>query len=661
MILIVPPLFCYICNEWGIGCKIPFSNPKWGRMIHKVITYYSGKLKLFFVVITLLFIAIISRLYSIQILQGEYYTQKAENNFLDTIRIPAKRGNIYDRHGTLLARNLAAFNLYLIPKFLDQDTAKFIISKLHLSDKQRDRIKEALGKKSSHSLLIKERLTEKELSILETRKYRLRGLDIVTQPYRYYPYHGITAHIVGYINKITPKEYLKRKDKGYHNSDWMGRIGVERYLESALRGKDGKQVVIRDKNGLIKKDNELQKLVDLKNNEMPPLKEGYDLYLTLDLKLQESIHELFTNIKSGAAIVLDTETGDVLASYSKPTFNPNLILASDTNYLKSVFTDELQPTYNKVHKLFFPGSVFKLVSAIAILDAGIANEEDTVDCKGFELYGSTIFRCWNKHGHGSTNIKKAIMQSCDVYFYRMAKKLGLDRLQEYSKKLGFNTTFTDFMQGIPRGFVPNRAWYLKKFGRYQKGTALNSVIGQGDIYLSPFKVAEMYMITANLGIRKRINIVDRILSKQGDIKYRRKVVQKTIDIPPDVFQKVNKGLFAVVNNPRGTAYYHRLKHPLVAGKTGTAQVASKTKDEYEFEIPWRNRHHAWFAGIAPAYKPEIVVVVLIEHGGSSGVAVPIAMDIIKAYERLKTDRMQAHFSLKNLLKKEQRLHTTPYE
>jgi len=606
------------------------------------------KTRVFIFVIFSFFSIIIIRLYNLQIVKGEYYSQKAENNFLDTVKIRAQRGNIYDKYGKILAKNIAQFNLYVNPKLVDERTIKFLKKSLKLSIQEKLNFEELFrkNKKSSKKILIKSKLSRKELSLIEARMHRLLGVTIVTKTFRYYPERGITAHVVGYINRINPKELSQKKY--YQSNDNIGKSGIESYLENSLRGHSGKKVVLRSKNKKLKNDKSLENLIELKNkdlsNDFSMVKEGDSVYLTLDLELQKNIDDIFFDIKSGAAVVFDTNTGDILALYSKPTFDPNIIVrGKDKNYIKEIFNDELQPTLNKAYKQFFPGSVFKVVTAIAALDLGIIDEKEKLDCPGYEMYGSSKFRCWKHSGHGKVDLEHALAKSCDVYFYKLAKKVGLDNINKYAKKLGVGTTFTDFISSPPKGFVPNKKWYYNRYGRYNKGTALNTAIGQGDVYLSPFKVAEMYSIIANYGIRKRVNIVDKIITSNNKVKYKRKIILKSSDLPTDIFQKVAKGLFNVVNMPGGTAYYHRLKNILVSGKTGTAQVASKTNDEYEFEIPWKFRHHAWFAAFAPSYKPEIAVVVLVEHGEKSSVSARLTMEIIKSYEDLKIKRAQAIF------------------
>lgn len=617
----------------------------------KIINNYVLKVKVLLAGVIILFIVIIFKLYNLQVIQGDYYAQKAENNFIDIIRVNPNRGNIYDRNGNLLAKNLAVFNLYAVPKFINEESVEFLLQNIKLSDKQKEKLNGIITAKvkPKENILIKEKLDSKELSLIESRLFRLSGIDIIPEPFRYYPENGIPSHIVGYINKINQSELASKKNDSYIGEDYIGRMGIEKYLEKYLRGKPSKKIIVRDKNGAIKNNNEFKTLIDSKNDDIPIPEEGNDVYLTLDLELQKEIDEIFYNIRSGSAVVIDVDTGDVLAIYSKPTFNPNMIISGDDkDYIKDIFNDELQPTLNKVFKQYYPGSVFKVITALAALDLGTVKEEEKADCEGFETYGNTIFRCWKRDGHGKVNFKRALSESCDVYFYKIAKEIGLDEINNYGHKMGIGSVFTDFIPDIPSGFVPNSDWYKSIYGRYQKGFALNTAIGQGDVYLSPFKIAEIYGIIANLGIRKQINFVDKIVSKEGKSIYERKIVHKIVDISPAVFQKVHKGLFSAVNSPSGTAYYQRIINPLVSGKTGTAQVASKTYDAYGSEIPWELRHHAWFAGFAPSYKPEIVVAVLIDHGGSSSVAVPIAMDIIKAYEKLKDKRNQTFFQNQKL-------------
>ena len=594
-------------------------------MFDKVIDKFKLKIALLIVLILIVFSFIISNLYELQIEKGEYYTEKADNNFIKYVSVKAKRGRIFDRNGAVLAKNKIAFYLYLFPEKTDEFTLEFLKKNIKFTLKEKIVFEESYKKKKK--ILLKKNLSKRELSLFESRKFRLKGIEISQKVYRYYPEKGVTSHIVGYINSMTPKEY--KKHPSYNITDNIGKSGAEKYLEDVLKGKNGSKVVLHNKNKVIETDTSLNRLIRIKNSESNRLQEGDDVYLSIDLELQKKIDEIFLDVKSGAAVVIDLNTGDLLASYSKPTFDPNLIIAKDRKYLKEIFSDKHQPTLDKTQKQFFPGSIFKVITAVASLDMGIIDENEKLLCPGYEEYGVTKFRCWNRGGHGYLNLKQAIAQSCDVYFYKVAKQLGLDNLNKYAKKLGIGTTFTDFLSDIPKGFVPNKKWYYKKYGRYHKGTALNTSIGQGDVYISPFKAAEVYSIIANLGVRKRINLVNKIVTESGKIKYSRKIINKNTNIPIDIFKKVSDALEYVVSN--GTARRYAIPEVPVSGKTGTAQVNSRTKDEYDFEMLWEEQHHGWFIGFAPSYRPEIVVSVIVEHGGSSSAATPLVMKIIKAY------------------------------
>jgi penicillin-binding protein 2 len=367
--------------------------------------------------------------------------------------------------------------------------------------------------------------------------------------------------------------------------------------------------------------------------------------LTLDLRIQKVVERLMTGTEekpiNGSAVVIKVQTGEILAMTSKPSFDPNLFSAgiSVAEWHKLLFNNQ-HPLQNRaIDGQYPPGSVYKIVAAYAVLEEEAMAPEDTVFCPGYFRLGRRVYRCWRKGGHGEVDLHDALVQSCDVYFYTVGHKLGIDTLARYAKMLGMGSLTQINLIGEKPGLVPTKDWKLKARGEeWLGGETISASIGQGFNLVTPIQQARLVATVANGGIVLKPYLVRQIKDKDGRVvKEFFPSIEKRLESRPDTLSIIQKGLFGVVNEKRGTGWRARLKKIKVAGKTGTAQVVALKADpdsEEEDEIPYQHRDHAWFVGYAPYENPEIAVVVIVEHGGHGGsAAAPIVRKIIQTYNK----------------------------
>ncbi len=382
----------------------------------------------------------------------------------------------------------------------------------------------------------------------------------------------------------------------------------------------------------------------LRQLQVDPPRPGSKIYLTLDHELQEAADKAFTG-QSGAAIALDVKTGNILAMLSRPTFNPALFargIAGDE--WRTLAQDQRHPLQNKVIAgQYPPGSTFKIVVALAALREGVIGTKKTIDCDGDFVIGGSRYRCWKKRGHGPTNLKKALRESCDVWFYNVGLELGIDKLSAAAKELGFGAPVGYPLPGERAGVIPSQEWKRRYYNKpWYAGETVIASIGQGFVLSTPLQLAVMMATVANGGKVLKPQVVQKIVDWNGNVLLQPEPeVVRQVTYPPQVLKAVEDGLVAVVNEPHGTGHAAHLDDVVVAGKTGTSQVIRRKSDEEEElddkgEIPYRFRPHALFVAYAPAENPEIAVAVVVEHGQSGGRAAgPIAKAIIARYMQQK--------------------------
>ncbi|AKU91204.1 penicillin-binding protein 2 [Vulgatibacter incomptus] len=584
------------------------------------------------------------RLWYLEIFKGDDYFAKSSGNFVKELRVASDRGMILDRKGQILADNRPSYDVFLTPAFC-QDCPEVIgrlAGQLGLDDEDLGRVVSAVentrGLERFRPVLVQYDLTRDDLDVLEANKDSLPGVDVVGAPHRNYRKGSLGAHALGYMGEANPDDIQKARDdgRGLRIGDYVGKIGVERRYERWLRGVDGVERVVADAKG--RKLPELEELIP-PGERFVPSRPGANVVLSLDARLQAAAEEAFDK-PAGSAVVMDVNTGYVLAMVSKPGFDPNRMTGRISRAeLRELMEDPLKPmllraTQNHYH----PGSVQKVVSGLAALEHGFGHP---IQCGGGYTLGKRRWRCHKESGHGILNLEEALKVSCDTWFYAAADKLGIDPFAEMSRRFGLGeVTGLDLGFEVP-GIVPSTEYHDKRTkGGYTKGFALNSVIGQGDSNVTPLQMAVVYAAIANGGTIYRPQLVRQIVRPDGsvvedflpDAKRKLGVKRENLEI-------VRRGLDKVVNEPGGTGFRHRPANVRVAGKSGTAQVVRIGNIRLRKEqMDWFSRDHAWFAAYAPAENPEIAVVVLVEHGGHGGAeAAPIVMKIIEKYLELKEE------------------------
>jgi penicillin-binding protein 2 len=570
----------------------------------------SSKLSLISFFFIFAFIILALRMCQLQIIRGTEYLQLSESNRLRIINIPAPRGIIYDRNGIPLVKNSPFFYVSLIAEEFDIRNVE------PLSEFLQVRPHEILKKINEADISpfvpvrLKEDLSLEEVAFIEARRSDFPGLIIEVEVSREYIFADIGSHFIGYLGKLTPEQTKNAAFKDVPPETFVGQWGIEKLFDSSLRGSPGKRIIEVDALG-----KELRLI-----QEKPPEK-GKDLTVSIDIHLQKEAEKAFGQ-KAGALVALNPQTGEVLGLVSKPSFDPNLFSRGiDYDSWIELTTDIKTPLLNRaLQSQYPPGSTFKIVTAIAGLEEHVISSQTTTDCKGAISYGKWDFRCWRRNGHGIVSLHRAIVESCDVFFYEVGKRLGIDKIHDYAINLGLGTK-TGIELGTERqGLIPNTAW--KKENKklpWFLGETFNAAIGQGYVSLTPLQLAVTMGAIVNGGF-----IYKPILTKDAF-----PVVTGETHISPKTVEVVKKGLLGVVNEPGGTGWAAQSTMTAISGKTGTAQVVSMRGRRYYGEA---FRDHAWFVAFAPHQHPEIVLSVLVEHGGHGGaVAAPIAKTAIEAY------------------------------
>lgn len=594
---------------------------------------FRNRLLIVTVILGLAFLVLVSRLWYLQVLKGDEFAEFSLENHIRVERIPAPRGRILDRYGKELVVNRTSFDVYVIPK--DINDVSYISNSLsqiiNLDKDQIDKnIRSAISKRSFKPVLIAKDINRDQLAYIEARRSSLMGVIIEINNLRQYPHGSLGAPFLGYIGMVSEAE-LKNNPK-INNNDLVGKTGVEKGWESYLRGDDG--YIQRVTDALGREVESTLFLKDLQNKKTMP---GSDVLLTIDIELQKAAEEALGD-QSGAIVAVNVNSGEVLALASKPSFNPaDFIKGIDSKTWSELVNDKSSPLLNRsTQGLYAPGSVFKMVPSVAALNEGIIDKEEYLHCPGYYKVGNRTFRCWKRGGHGWVNLRSAIVRSCDVYFYKIAERLGIDNLSKYISAFGFGS-LTGVGIEERAGISPSREWKLKRFNKpWYKGETIVSAIGQGYVNVTPIQVAMMTSAVANGGTLLQPAIVKEIISYRGEKEFKHaRIVSGKIPIEIEMLELIKDALVGVVNDPGGTGRRARIKDMIVAGKTGTAQVVSldiQSEDK-------KYRDHAWFTSYAPAEKPEIAVTVLIEHGGKGGaVAAPIARKILEVYKTLKEER-----------------------
>jgi penicillin-binding protein 2 len=583
------------------------------------------------------FFILLIRLFYLQVIQGQELRRLSENNCIRLQSTDASRGMIFDRNGILLVDNRPAFDLSIILK--DAKPVDRTIEKLAKLievpvPELIKKIGDNKGISSYNPILLKQDIGRDALAAVEVRKFDLPGIVVDVKPRRHYIKKQSAAHLIGYLSEINSDELKSGKHPQCRGGDFIGKFGIEKEFEPFLKGKrGGRQVEVNVLGQVVK----VLKTVDA----LP----GQNIYLTIDYILQKKAEELLEGA-AGAVVAMDPETGNILVMASSPSFDQNAFVdGMSYKQWESLISNPLRPMENKaVQGEYPPASTFKIVTAIAGLEEGVIEENTTIYCPGYYKYGNRIYRCWRRGGHGSVNIFKALSESCDVFFYQVGQKLGVDRLAFYAKACGLGSVTGINLDDEAEGLIPTSAWKKQRTGiSWQGGETLSVAIGQGYDLSTPLQMLVLTSAVANGGTRYKPLILKSVKTADGDIVIQsEKQAIGSLPANKNTLSTVKKGLSEVVNSPRGTGWIAHIKDMDISGKTGTAQVVGRSSDSHlsEKDMPDHFKAHAWFVSYAPSVDPQIAVVVFVEHGEhGSSTAAPIAREIIRTYlEKDEYDR-----------------------
>ncbi|MGE0153362.1 MAG: penicillin-binding protein 2 [Reyranellaceae bacterium] len=575
----------------------------------------------------LLLSVLAGRLYQLQVMDSSKYATLAEDNRINMRLLPPTRGLIFDRNGEPLAVNRQNYRVLLVSERTGsfEATLDRLDLILTLTEQERKRVaREVQRNRSFVPVVVRENLAWDEVARIEFNAPDLPGISIDVGESRNYPGGEPISHVLGYVAAVTEREQQESSDPvlglpGFRT----GKKGIEKALDMPLRGRAGNvQLEVNSVGRVIR---------ELARDEGQP---GANHVLTVDAGLQRYAYERLQG-QSGAIVVMDIHNGDVLALVSTPGFDPNAFARGLTqSEWESLRDDALGPLNNKaISGQYPPGSTFKMITAIAGLESGTVTPSTTVPCVGSVQLGDTRFHCWLRGGHGSVDLHIGMAQSCDCYFYEVAKRAGMDKVAEVALRYGVGVELGVGIPGEKTGLVPTRQWKQATFGQgWQQGETLIFGIGQGYILATPLQLAVMTARLANGGFA----VTPRLLREANAPDGRSKPFPK-LKTSPEHLRHVLAGMEAVTNSQRGTAYGARIVDPemAMAGKTGTAQVKRITQAEREAgnkrsdDIPWHLRHHALFVGYAPVGNPRYACAVVVEHGGGgSKAAAPVARDVL---------------------------------
>lgn len=586
----------------------------------------------------LLFSALVGRLYYLQVIESNQYVMLAEDNRISLRLLSPPRGRIVDRHGEPMALNQLNYRAVLISELTPdlEATLSSLESVLPISERERRRIlREVSRKRSFVPVTIRENLDWDDVARIEVNAPSLPGVSIEVGQSRYYPFAEAAGHVLGYVAAVSEEEQGDDpllELPGFR----IGKNGIEKKYDLALRGKAGTSHIEVDALGRV-----------IRELERDERQSGQELVLTIDSGLQDFIVRRLEGL-SAAAVVMDALSGEILALVSTPGFDPNAFnkgLSEET--WRDLVSNSRAPLINKsISGQYAPGSTFKMMVALAALESGIINPDQRFFCHGYVELGDSRFHCWKEKGHGAMDMVSALQQSCDVYFYEVARRTGIDRISEMARRFGLGTKLGVDLPGERDGLMPTSDWKLAVIGSpWQLGETLVAGIGQGYVLSTPLQLAVMMARLINGGVEVEPYVTHDLVDVESTLQ-RPEPVFPTLGVSSSSLAVVKKGMDAVTNTPPGTAFGARIKEKgkEMGGKTGTSQVRRISKRERESgvlknrERSWEERDHALFIGYAPTQNPRYVVSVVVEHGGvGSKVAAPVARDILLETQRRAED------------------------
>ncbi len=588
-------------------------------------------------VVALAFAGLALRVAYLQVYRGAEYRHLSENNRIRVERRPAPRGMILDRRGEILADVRASFDAQLVPQEVPvEGRDRWLAEVAEIVGMSPEEVRDALdrpGPPPWEPRTLKRRLDRTQMARLEAHRLELPGVIARATPVRHYPFGALLGATLGYVGEISGRELGEPAFAEYAPGDYLGRTGLESAWEGPLRGEAGGAQVEVDVRG-----RQLRVLASR------PARPGRNLVLTIDRRLQEAA-EAALGDQVGSVVVLEVATGDVLALVSQPSIDPNRLargVAADE--WKALVEDPRHPLQNRaIRGQYPPGSTFKIAMALAGLAEGAITPRTEAFCSGAFPFAGRDYRCWKRTGHGAVDLQKALIESCDVYFYQLGLDLGVDTIHRWTTELGLGRPTEIDLPGEKGGLVPSKRWKRRARGEpWYAGETLSVAIGQGYVLTTPLQLAAMTAAVAHpMGARMWPRIVARIEDPDG------RAVQ---EVPPRELgrlpfqrihlEQVRRAMRQVVAGEHGTARKAEVDGFPVAGKTGTAQVVKMPSEQGlpDREIPWKHRDHALFVGYAPADDPRIAFAVVVEHGGHGGSAAgPVARKVVETYRDLERD------------------------
>ena len=601
-----------------------------GKLQQRVFTQ---RLPLFTALVTLVFCLLVMRLYYLQIVRGKHFSRLAEDNRISLIRVRAPRGIVYDRHGNVLVTNRPSFSVSLDldtvrNRDLD-DTIGAVSAALGLDREELShKVRAGESYRRFEPVRVKDDVSRAEVAALEALRYEYPGVLVEVEPRRSYPQGTLASHVLGYVGQINVAELKARAEFGYRMGDYIGKLGIEKELDAELKGRDGFQQMEVDSLG-----RGIKVL-----SSVPPIP-GHSVTLTIDLALQQVAEELLTGI-SGAVVAIDPRDGSVLAAASSPAIDPNSFSHGlSQEEWDRLSHDERHPLQNRIVQAQYPpGSVFKILTAIAALESGAITPATTFSCRGAMHYGNRDFRCWKKEGHGTISLHRALVESCDVYFYQVGLKTGIDEIARVAREFGLGKATGLELGSESQGLIPDSAWKRRvRKEPWYSGETLSAAIGQGYDLVTPVQAAVLVATVANGGTVYRPHLIRRVADVSGEIvRNGAAIVEHTVRLKPETLTAIREGLWGVVNEPGGTASGARVPGLFVAGKTGTAQVVRMaSRGERQTLTGGESRDHAWFVCYASNGPVQVAIAVIVEHGGHGGsVSAPIARKLVTELKNL---------------------------
>ncbi len=569
-------------------------------------------------VIAVLFAALAVGFWIFQVAQHTRFAEMAAENHLRRLPLPAPRGVLFDRHGKILVENQNSFNITLLreqTKNLDQTLHTLAVATGVDEAQLRDTVTRRRREPSYRPIVLIENATLAQAIAVSARQWELPGIEALKVPARHYPTSDMAAHLFGYVSEVTETQLQRPENEGIEAGAIIGQAGVEQAYNRYLMGSEGNRAVVVNSLGREIEEVEVQEAV-----------EGQPLQLTIDADVQRAAEEGFRHAGfNGAAVMLDPQSGEVLALVSQPAYNPNSFATGiDLATWKSLVEDKLKPLQNRaLQGIYSPGSTFKIAVATAALEEKVITPEFQVHCGGGATFYGRYFQCWKQGGHGTVDMRRAMEQSCNVFFYTVGNMLGVDRIHKWASALGLGERSGIDLPNELKGLVPSTEWKRQRLNeKWYAGETISVAIGQGQVSVTPLSLAVMMMTVANGGTRHTPHLLKAVDKGKGWEPVPAPAPKSVVKMRPSTVTALHEGLWRVVNGA-GTGGRARIPGKDVSGKTGTAQVISLSGARTargRMDV----RHHGWFVFFAPRDNPEIAGVVFAEHAEHGSSAAPIA-------------------------------------